>query len=252
MKCATALCGGCVKACGKGASVRDQLGGFMDLKVDAQPGEVHDDSFKRPGAGLQKTRLLIDGFENACGRWNSLRKILERGMQCDARTDRIRSLRKRFHDELGEISFGRFARLKSDGDFGFAVDAIDAEGAPVLAGAVPCDEIPAGSGVDEAMGLDRAHSWRTGAILIFETKAFAIAASARDSRKKVGIDTRTAAAFKRDDESMKCGDSLAETRRQDLLEFEKGADRGFFNAGNATLRRSSQAERDGDGFVIIE
>jgi len=213
---------------------------------------MHDDAFKRPGTGLQEARALIDRFENSRGRRNLFRKFLKRGMQSNSRADWIGSLRKRFGDELGEVSFGRFARLEANGDFGLTVDAIDTEGAPIVASAVPCDEVPAGSSMDEAVGFDGAHGWRAGAVLIFETEAFAIAAGASDRREQIGVDARSAAAFEWDDESMKSGDALTETRRKDLLEFEKGADRGLFDAGDAALRRGAQAEGNGDGLVIIE
>jgi hypothetical protein len=46
--------------------------------------------------------------------------------------------------------------------------------------------------------------------------------------------------------------ALSETRRQHLLQFQKSADRRFFNPGYAAAGTSSQAERDGHSLIVIE
>src|SRR5215475_9765351 len=110
---------------------------------------MHGYSFDRVRSSLQQARLVVDGFQDAGGRRDPLGKSFQRSMKRDSGPDRISHLGQRFRDELCKITLGWLAGLESSGGLGLAIDAIDAEGAPVLSVEVPCDEIPAISGVNE-------------------------------------------------------------------------------------------------------
>jgi hypothetical protein len=105
--------------------------------------------------------------------------------------------------------------------------------------------------MDEAMRLYRSQTWRTRAVLILESNALAIAAGTGDYRQQVRVHA-WAATFQGNNESVQGHDTVPQSWWKHLLEFEKSAHRGLFHAADAALSRSSQPERDGYGFIVIQ
>jgi hypothetical protein len=103
----------------------------------------------------------------------------------------------------------------------------------------------------EPMGFDRSQAGRSCAVLILEAETFAIPAGTGDSREQVGIYAR-AASFERENKCMQARYPVAETRRENLLEFEKRTHRRFFDSAYAALRGGPESEGDGDSLVVVQ
>ena len=89
-----------------------------------------------------------------------------------------------------EVRCGRLARDEAAVGLGHGRDPVDAEGAPVLALAVPGDEVPPPPGVDQAVRLDEAAAARAVVAAVAEAQALAVAARAGDRREDLALDGR--------------------------------------------------------------
>jgi hypothetical protein len=105
--------------------------------------------------------------------------------------------------------------------------------------------------VHKPVRLDRAKARRSGAVLILEANSLRIPARARNRREEVGVDA-WAAPFERNHESVQGHNTVAEPRREHLLQLEKRAHGGLFHAADAALSRRSQSEGNGDSLIIVQ
>ena len=126
-----------------------------------------------------------------------------------------------------------------------------AERAPVLAAAIPGDEVPAPPEVDQRVRLDVAARLGAVAAAVREPHALGVAARRGDRRQVLRIDGR-AADRRGDRRRPERGDAAAEVRRQHLLELDQRADGGLLDAGHRRPRRGAQPDRDGDRLLLVE
>ena len=131
------------------------------------------------------------------------------------------------------------------------VEAVDAECPPVLAAAVPGDQVPAAAEVDERVRLDLAARVGAVAASVGEAKALGVAAGRGDHRQMLRVDGR-AGDGGRDRRRPQSADTAAQVRRQDLLELDEGADRGLLDAGHGRPSGRAQPDRDRDRLVVVE
>ena len=127
----------------------------------------------RVGCAWQRSRSALQSYSRAIG---------------------IRHLRQRLRNKSGEISFGRLARFESHRRFQFPFDTVNPGTFASLCGPVPCHEIPAIAGMDDAVRLNHARAGRAGAVVIVEPNSFMIAAGAGDQRQALRIHGRTLTA----------------------------------------------------------
>ena len=129
--------------------------------------------------------------------------------------------------------------------------AVDAEGPPVVAAAIPRDEIPAAAMVDERVGLDLAAAVGAVAASVAEAKALGVAAGRGDHGQVLRVDRR-AGDRERERRRAQRTDAAAQVRRQDLLELDEGPHGGFLDAGHGGAGGGAKADRDRDRLLVIE
>src|SRR5579862_8566864 len=199
---------------------------------------------------MENARVLINRLKHSGRRRDSLGQARRRSMKSDSRTERILHLCKRLGYEYGEIT-GRLARFESRRGFGYALDAIDTECAPVLAARIPRRQIPTVAGVHHPVWFDCAHAGRSRPILVVKANRVVVTARAGNQREQVGIDTRPT-RFQRNDVSVQGSYTLPQTRGQYLFEFQKSSYRGLLNARDASIGSGTESESDGHCFIVVE
>ena len=121
-----------------------------------------------------------------------------------------------------------------------------------LAAAIPGDEIPAATVVDERVRLDLATAVGAGRGCGSRSEG------ARESRQAAAITVRccgstvgpeTGSVERR---RAQRADAAAQVRRQDLLELDEGAHGGFLDARDGCAGGGAKADRDRDRLVVIE
>jgi hypothetical protein len=130
-------------------------------------------------------------------------------------------------------------------------EPIDAEGAPVLAVAVPGDQIPAAAEVDERVRFDFAATVGALPASIGKAKAFGVAARGCDHRQMLRVDGR-AADHRRDSRRAQGADATAKVSRQHMFELDQCPHCGLLDPGHGRAGGGTEADRDRDRLVVVE
>src|SRR4029077_8043732 len=144
------------------------------------------DGFPGMRSGRQEAGSGTGCFQGSGGRRYSLGDHLDRGMQRYACPAGIGHLRERFRDEGDEISLGGLAGLELCRRLDLALDAIDAERAPVFPADVPGHQIPAISRMYDFVWLDDARGRTSGAVVVAKPDLFTIAAGTGNRGQAAG------------------------------------------------------------------
>src|SRR5579884_2169957 len=143
-------------------------------------------------------------------------------MQNDARAGGVGFVADGAGNIGGEVAVGSGAGRKAKAGGELRSDAVDAEGAPVAAGGVPRNQIPAAAGMYEAMRFHGARGGRSVTVAVSEAKRFAIAAGAGDGREDARVHGRSVAGHGQD-RGMKGGGAAAQAFGDNLLQLGEGA-----------------------------
>ena len=154
-------------------------------------------------------------------------------------------------DEGGRVLGRQLARREAHAGRGRPRQPVDAEGAPVLAAAVPGDEVPAAAEVHERVRLDLAAAVGAVAASVGEAQALGVAAGGGDHGQVLRVDRR-AADRRADRRRAERADAAAQVRGQDLLELDERAHRGLLDAGHRRARGGAQADGDRDRLLVVE
>src|SRR5690606_41294631 len=93
--------------------------------------------------------------------------------------------RHRTGDVVGRLAAGNAPGQEARARFRLAGDAVDAEGTPVAAAAVPGQQVPARMRADDRMRLDLTTLLPVGAVAVIEAQAHQVAAGRGQDRKSV-------------------------------------------------------------------
>ena len=179
------------------------------------------------------------------------RDLLRRSVQSDERFESVRRARDALLDVSTRI-FGRQpARHEAHAGRRRFGKTVDAEGPPVIAAAIPSDEIPAAAVVDERVGLDLAAAVGAIAASVAEAKALRVAAGRGDHRQMLRVDRR-ARDRERERRRAQRSDAAAQVRRQDLLELDERPHRRFLDAGHRGAGGGAKADGDRNRLLVVE
>src|SRR6185436_17279612 len=104
--------------------------------------------------GAQLRAFGVEGLDRPGPRRDALAQLGRRQVHRHPGLVAMQSRRDALGDVRGGISGRRLAGLEANPGRGRSCEAVDAEGAPVLALAVPSEEVPATSEVDQRVRLD--------------------------------------------------------------------------------------------------
>jgi hypothetical protein len=102
------------------------------------------------------------------------------------------------------------------------------------------------------VGLDDAPALGRVASAIGEAQALAVAAGAGDGRQGLGVDRRAGAGGEGHGRRLQRVDAPAQVGGEHLLELDQRADGGLLDPGHRRAGRGAQADRDGDGLVVVQ
>ncbi|GAA2561980.1 hypothetical protein GCM10010423_76000 [Streptomyces levis] len=160
-------------------------------------------------------------------------------------------------DALGDVG-GQVLGGRVAGDEARAVrrlrgDAVDAEGAPVLPVEVPGDQVPAAFGAHQPVRFDAAA--RLGAIVapVREAEPFGVPAQVGELGEHGRVDGGGQGAPEHGHgDGVEGAHAAAQPVGQHLLQFGQGPYRGLADALDALAGGGAQADRHGDGLVVVE
>jgi hypothetical protein len=140
---------------------------------------------------------------------------------------------------------GQGARPEALAGAGRACQAVEPEAAPVMPGQVVADQIAAVAERDQPVGFDVAGRPLAAARRVGEAQPILVPAALRDGREQRGVDGRAGAPHRRDRRGPQRVDPRAKPRRHDLDDLGERTDRGSLDAGDGTLGRHPEPDRDG-------
>src|SRR5919202_2549136 len=156
----------------------DELGRLVHLEVDPE----HRDPQRQPSEVVVARPVLaslrVDRLDRAPVGRDSPRDLLGGGVQPDHRLEAVRRPGDALLHVGGRVFGRQLARREADTGRGGSLYAVDAEGAPVVAGTVPGDEVPPAAVVDERVWLDLASAAHAIAAPGGEAEALGVAAGA--------------------------------------------------------------------------
>jgi hypothetical protein len=229
-----------------------QLEGLHHLEVLADHQEPRGEPVERVSTGREHAAALVEPLQDACRGGDALRHRFERRMDDDARLGGVGTERERARDVPAEISaIRRGAWQKARADRHLAGDPVDAEGAEVVAHAVPGDHVPAKAGVNDPVWLHHALGLLCASVVVAKAELLVVAAGAGEGREQGGVD-RCAAAFDGHDARPERVRASPEALRKDLFELHERTERGFLDAEHGAPRRGAEADDDRERFVVGE
>ena len=146
---------------------------------------------------------------------------------------------------------GWFARREPRPRGQARLDPVGTKRPPVLAVAVPGEQVPAATGVDEAVRLHAACAGLAVAGLVVEAQLLVVAAGAGDGRERAGVDRRPP-PDRGDGGPPKGIEPVSEPGRQGLFELRHRSQRRLLEPRDRAGRRGGEAHPDGDGLVVVE
>jgi hypothetical protein len=229
----------------------DQLRRLDHLEVGIDQTDDLGQRHERVGADFQQAGVLVDRREHAKPRPHARGDALERIAKQDTRPVRPRGRRQLLGQKARDVALRRFAGHEPRSARTPHLQAIHAERPPVAPVDVPGDQIPATSPADDAVRLDDAPALDVGPIAVAEAQLLVLPARGGDRRQERSVDRGYAggAGYRDDVQSLH---PVAQARREDLLDLGHGPQRGFCDPADDPTRRGAQADRDGDGFVIVQ
>ena len=154
-------------------------------------------------------------------------------------------------DERGRVLGRERARCEPDGERRGLVDAVDAERAPVVSGAVPAHEVPAASAVHQRVRFDVAAAGGPVARLVREAHALVVAARGGEHGQALRVDGRSRRGERGGGRAERLH-APPQVPGQHLLELHQRAHGGLLDPGHRRPRRRPQADRDRDRLVVVE
>src|SRR6266487_255470 len=175
----------CRVAVGELAQQGPELWRVQHLERDVQAREVTDEVTQGIAAGLQNAAVLVDRAQQAARRRDALGDDLGGCVEADARRVLPRQRAGPAYDVARGV-LGRLARREPRPGGQAWPDAVGPKRAPVLAVAVPREQVPAATGVDEAVRLHAARAGLAVAPPVVEAQLLVVAAGAGDGRERLG------------------------------------------------------------------
>jgi hypothetical protein len=219
----------------------------VHLEVHVEPQQPGRQSVDPVGASAQHAGVVVDGFQLSPAFGNPGGDHRDRRVQDVAGLVALVAPRRvGLHGELGDVA-GREARARG----GARLHAVDAEVAPVLAVDVEGHQIPALSGVDEAVRFDVADALSAVVRPVFEADALVVAGGGGDDGQRLGVDGG-AAAGRRHGDGLQGVDPGAQPGRQHLFQFGERSDRAFLDAGDGAAGGGAQADGHGDRLLVVQ
>ena len=233
----------------------------LDAIADATRQPHERDEQALDGVGLERPDAPIGpvGHDVAAVPAEVLHEFCRRHLDHDARRHAARPPAQRPLDARARLVVGHRLRLEPHPGLEHLAHAVEPERAPVVAIAIPREQVPATGDRHQPVGLDRASGCLARGIRVPESQSLGIATGQREQAEQFGVDlgcraARAAARRTRPDRRVRRErvDAPPQRGRQHLLDLRQGAERGVLGAAQPGGRLRAQAHRDRDALVVAE